>query len=78
MGSLSDSRGWAMLANAFGGKDSPKAQPIEFLPYPDELSKSNSKLSDHTAQILRRLYKRGLAPPVFWSAIVNVLEELEL
>ncbi len=72
--SFTEARGWCGLFNGFAGKNTKKASPIDFLPYPDEF-KVSDKISLKTARILIDVVKSGAMNPRHVGALSEVLNE---
>ncbi len=74
---MTDARGWSMLYNGFSGENSKPMNPIELLPFPDEMKSGEDdeprKVSEETERIARSLLKSEKLPPQIVAQIEPIL-----
>lgn len=74
--SLTDASGWGNILLAFSGEGA-KINPMDLLPFPDELRLNTRLLSPRTAKILLSLKKEGVIPERTLIELGQFIQEAE-
>lgn len=74
--SLTDASGWANLLLSFSGEGA-KINPMDMLPFPDEVRMHTRMISPRTAKILINLKKEGVFPERTLIELGQFIQEAE-